>query len=90
MRAECEDPVAMREPGHQEEGRVDTETGRNPRRRRRLRPLRDASDQHTRATCHVRHLFARSWQTERPNMEWLAFNLVPAVWPARFVDDHMK
>ena len=55
LRADCEDPVAMCEPGHQEQERVDTEID-IPRRRRRFRPLRDASDQHTIPARRVRHL----------------------------------
>ena len=51
-----------------------------PRRRRRLRPPGDASDQRTQdqhVVCVI--CSARSWQTQRPNIGWPPFDLVLAV-----------
>ena len=57
-----------------------TPSNSTSQRRRRLRPVGDASDRRTQeqyVVCVI--CSARSWQTERPNMEWPPFDLVLAV-----------
>ena len=58
MRAASEYSFALREPGHQEQGRVDTETERNSLKKTAAPSTGSrVGVMYTKATCRVRHVF---------------------------------